>query len=302
MAATHDCLLEVLEPTGWGDYELLDSGGGRKLERFGELTLVRPETQAIWAPRLPTERWAAAEAVFQSTASGSEGWVSRQPLPERWLMRYGTLAFWARLTPFRHTGVFPEQASHWSWIDQQVRAAGRPVRVLDLFAYTGLAALAAAAAGAAVTYVDASRPALTWARENQTASGLQDRPVRWILDDVLKFVRREARRGARYDAIVMDPPVFGRGPKGEIWRFHTSFPELLQATIELLSPEPLFVLVNAYAIQESSLMLRSALADLLPSGSTEAGELAIVDGGGRRLAGGIFGRWIAAGHGSEGQA
>jgi 23S rRNA (cytosine1962-C5)-methyltransferase len=228
-------------------------------------------------------------------------------MPERWPMRWDGLTFLAELTPFRHTGVFPEQAANWVWIRRLVEGAGRPVHVLDLFGYTGLATLVAAAAGASVTYVDASRPSIGWARENQAASGLADRPIRWMLDDALKFVRRETRRGVRYDGVIMDPPVFGRGPKGEIWRFFTSFPPLLEACREVLAEQPLFLLVNAYAIDSSSLMLRAVLHDAMAPyrGTVEVGELVLAqetpapDGSERLLSTGIFGRWSAEPGGQE---
>ena len=309
-AAGSGCPILVLRPTGWTDYELLDSGEGAKLERFGPFVLERPEQQAIWRRSLPAEAWARADALFGRAEGGGEPhWILRREMPPRWQMRYGDLTFWAELTPFRHTGVFPEQAANWVWVRRLIEGAGRPVRVLDLFGYTGLASLAAAAAGASVTYVDASRPSIAWARENQAASGLQDRPIRWILDDVLKFVRREIRRGVRYDGVIMDPPVFGRGPKGEIWRFYSSFPPLLEACRAVLSPDPLFVLANAYAIESSSLMLRNVLHDAMATygdrygGSVEAGELVLAqrtpapDGSERLLSTGIFGRWCSKGAG-----
>ncbi len=283
-------------PTDWTDYALLDSGEGAKLERFGAYTLVRPEQQAIWRRRLPAERWEAADALFEKGAGESGAWLRRRPIPERWPMRYDGLTFWARLTAFRHTGVFPEQAVHWRWIRQQIERAGRPIRALDLFAYTALSALAAARAGAQVTFVDASKPATTWARENQAASGLLDRPIRWIVDDAIKFVRREARRRVTYDALILDPPVFGRGPKGEIWRFYESVPVLLDACRQVLSERPLFVLINAYAIDVSPLTLANLLADLMAGhgGAIEAGELALPEQGGPRLlAAGRYGRWTS---------
>lgn len=209
-------------------------------------------------------------------------------------MRYDDLTFWARLTTFRHTGVFPEQSVHWRWIREEIERAGRPIRMLDLFAYSALTTLVAARAGAQVTYVDASRPAMGWARENQTASGLQNLPIRWILDDAIKFLRREARRGVRYDALVMDPPVFGRGPKGEIWRFYESLPVLLDLCGQVLSDRPLLVLINAYAIEASSVMLANLLVDLMAGrgGSIEAGELGLREQGSERiLPAGIYGRW-----------
>jgi 23S rRNA (cytosine1962-C5)-methyltransferase len=288
--------IELLTPAGWDDYELIDSGDSRKLERFGKYVLDRPEPEAIWRPRLASDRWARADATFRVGEDGNEGWVERTRVGERWLMRHDQLCFWSRLTPFRHTGVFPEQSVNWRWIARQIEKSRRPMRVLDLFGYTGIASLAAAAAGASVTYLDASKQAMAWARDNQIESGLHDRPIRWILDDALKFVRREARRGTRYEAIIMDPPVFGRGAKGEIWRFPTGFPQLIDACREVLADEPIFVLVNAYAIDFSSVMLGNVLADLMAAhrGTLSIGELALAESGnGRLLSTGIFGRWAA---------
>lgn len=290
--------LRLLVPTEWTDYQLLDSGDGAKLERFGAYTLARPEQQAVWRRHAPSERWETADAVFQKGGGSAEGgaWVERRALPKRWPIRYGGLTFYARLTTFRHTGVFPEQAVHWDWIQERVARANRPVRVLDLFAYTAISTLAAARAGAACTYVDASRPALGWARENAEASGLADRPIRWILDDAVKFVQREARRGTRYDGLVLDPPVFGRGPGGEIWRFYESLPALLDVCRRVLGGDPVFVLINAYAIDVSGTTLANLLADLLAGrgGRIEAGELGLREEDTRRiLAAGKFARWSA---------
>ena len=291
----------ALRPAGWTDYELIDSGEGMKLERYGRYVIVRPEQQAIWQRSLPPERWAAADARFGRDDRGEVRWLDRMNVPERWPMRYDGMTFHAELTPFRHTGVFPEQAAHWRWMQKLIRENGRQPRVLVLFGYTGLAALAAAQAGASVTYVDASKPSIAWARANQEASGLLDKPIRWLLDDALKFVRRDYRRGLRYEAIVMDPPVFGRGPKGEIWRFFESFPELLWECGRVLADDPLFMLVNAYAVEASSLMLREILRDATShvGGTVTAGELVLpqktpAPGGGERvLSTGIFGRWQA---------
>jgi 23S rRNA (cytosine1962-C5)-methyltransferase len=295
LSTQHSICLRVAE--GWDDYALLDSGEGAKLERFGAYTLVRPEAQAIWRRRLPVERWEAADAFFEKGAGESGAWIERRPMPDRWPMHYHGLTFWARLTGFRHTGVFPEQAVHWRWIGELVERAGRPIKLLDLFAYTALTTLFAARAGAQVTYVDASRPAMGWARENQEIAGLTDRPIRWILDDAIKFVRREARRGVRYDALVMDPPVFGRGPKGEIWRFYESVPVLLDACQQVFSDRPLFVLINAYAIEGSSVMLANLLDDLMDGrgGSIEAGELGLRQQDSERiLPAGMYARWTSA--------
>ena len=284
----------ALSPQGWTDYELLDSGDGAKLERFGKYILVRPDKGIFWQRALPAKRWEDADAIFQQPPSGEGHWVQKRSVPEHWLMRYRDLAFWARLTPFRHTGVFPEQAPQWDWIDQQIQVARAPVNVLNLFGYTGIATLAAAAAGASVTHVDASRPTLAWARENANAAGLPDRPIRWILDDALKYVRRESRRGRRYDGIIMDPPVFGRGPKGELWRFEKSFPLLLDACKEILSDQPRFILITAYAIDESSLLLYNLLNDWmgLRGGNITAGELVLQDTAAQRpLSTAIYARW-----------
>ncbi len=283
-----------LSPQGWDEYELLDSGDGAKLERFGKYILVRPDKGIYWQRALPAQHWEDVDAIFQQPESGEGRWVQRRSVPERWLMRYGELTFWAKLTPFRHTGVFPEQQPQWEWIDQQIRSARAPVNVLNLFAYTGIATLAAAAAGANVTHVDASKPTLAWARENAIAAGMQERPIRWILDDALKYVRRESRRGRRYDGIILDPPVFGRGPKGEVWRFEKSFPLLLDACKEILSDRPRFVLLTAYAIEESSLLLYNLLSDWMKArgGKITAGELVLQDSAAQRpLSSAIYARW-----------
>jgi 23S rRNA (cytosine1962-C5)-methyltransferase len=281
-------------PQDWVDYELLDSGDGAKLERFGQYTLVRPGKGILWRRSLPSRRWDEADAIFEQAGEGEGKWVRRRPVPDRWLMRYHELVFWAKLTPFRHTGVFPEQAPHWDWIGKQIRSAHRPVNVLNLFAYTGIASLAAAAAGARVTHVDASRPTLAWARENAVAAGLDDRPIRWILDDALKFVRREGRRGQRYEALIMDPPVFGRGPKGEVWSLSKSLPALGDACRDVLAPRPVFVLVTAYGINDSPLMLYNVLIDWMGSfgGQITVGELVLQESTTNRpLAMAIYARW-----------
>lgn len=286
----------LLAPSGWQDYELLDSGDGLKFERFGKYKLVRPDPQALWSPHLSAKQWQQAEVFFERTKADEGKWVFRKSVDEQWLMRYQDLAFWVKFTAFKHTGVFPEQAANWQWFRHKIKAAGRPIRVLNLFGYTGIAGLAAAAAGANVTHVDASKPALGWAKDNQTASGLQNSPIRWILDDAAKFVAREARRGSKYDGIIMDPPVFGHGPGGEIWKFNTSFPALMRACLEILSDKPLFVLVNAYAISASSVMLGNVLEGALSDykGTVSYGELVLEESGSKRLLStGIFGRWEA---------
>jgi len=288
--------LALLTPSGWQDYDLLDSGQGRKLERFAAYVLDRPEPNALWRRRLPPERWREADGRFEVAAEGGHGeWSFSRPVPERWEMRYQPLGlrFYSACRPFRHVGVFPEQAAHWSWLVDRLKAAGGRARVLVLFGYTGLATLALARGGAEITHVDASKPTMAWARDNARLSNLDERPIRWLLDDALAFVQREARRGNNYDGIVMDPPAYGRGPKGETWRFQSSLPQLIEACADVLSPDPLLFLVNAYAVPASATMLRNLVQDLVPRrAGLEAGELA-VEGGDRTLATGIFARWSA---------
>lgn len=290
--------LQLLAPPRWSDYDLLDSGNGAKLERFGPYTLVRPETQAIWRPHLPEREWQQADAMFEKSRGGDDGpgsWQTRRKLPDQWQLHYDNLRFWVRLTPFRHTGVFPEHSAQWGWMSRQI-AARRSPSVLVLFGYTGLSSLYAAAAGAHVTHVDASKPAILWAQSNQQLSGLTERPIRWLIDDVGKFVAREIRRGSRYDLIVMDPPVFGRGPKGEIWRLHEQLPALLGQCVELLSDRPLGVLISAYATNMSPLTLMNLLNDELKGrgGESSAGELVLREQqSGRLLPTAIYACWSA---------
>lgn len=290
--------LELLTSEDWRDYELEDSGNGLKLERFGSYRFIRPEPQAMWQPALPENDWDSAHATFQPTREESGGhWQMNKTVEADWWMEYKQLKFRAQLTAGRHLGVFPEQAPHWDWMGGLIQAARRPIQVLNLFGYTGLATLAAARAGARVTHVDASKKAIAWARENQAASGLGDRPVRWIVDDALKFVQRDIRRGARYDGIILDPPKFGRGPKGEVWEFFDLFPPLLQACFDVLSPSPLFLVVTAYAIRASALSLYYALQGLSAQsgGRVSAGELALRESSaGRSISMAIYARWQAS--------
>jgi 23S rRNA (cytosine1962-C5)-methyltransferase len=286
---------QFLESPDWQDYELLDSGAGAKLERFGPYRFIRPEAQAIWQPALPQPEWQRADAVFRADGDAEGGrWQTSRPLDESWEMRYRNVRFWAQPTPFRHMGVFPEQANHWDWLGDLIRKAQRPTRVLNLFGYTGVATLAAAQAGAAVTHVDASKPTIAWARENQRLSGLDDRPIRWLLDDALKFVKREVRRGAQYDGFIVDPPPFGRGPKGEIWRIEESLPELLHECRQLFTAEPLFVVLTAYAIRFSALGLYYLLDETVSGygGTLSGGEMVLRErSAGRLLSTAIFARW-----------
>ncbi len=295
--------ITLLRAPHWRDYALLDSGNGLKLERFGAYRFVRPEVQAMWSPALPPSRWQEAHAVFQPSSEESGGhWDFQKRVPERWEMRYPLpaagseteLRFAVMTTPGRHLGVFPECGAHWDWCAGLVRQAGRPVKVLNLFGYTGLASLAAAAAGATVTHVDASKKSVGWARENQTLSGLDGKPLRWIVDDALKFVQREARRGSLYDGILLDPPKFGRGPKGEVWEVYKSLPALLAACQAVLTRNPLFLVVTMYAVQASALHLGQTLAEMMRShpGQLDAGELvSLEESAGRLISHAVYARW-----------
>ncbi|MCP4386222.1 MAG: class I SAM-dependent rRNA methyltransferase [Hyphomicrobiales bacterium] len=286
----------MLETAGWKDYALLDSGDGRKLERFGAVTTIRPEEQALWTPRLNSDAWAAADATFVGIAEDETAgrWRFHSPLGETWPMRYEGIGFLGRFTSFRHVGLFPEQATHWQWLAERIGQARRPARVLNLFGYTGIASLVAARAGAEVVHIDASRKAIGWARENQAAAKLPDLPIRWICEDAVKFVAREIRRGNRYDGIVLDPPKFGRGPKGEVWEIFESLPELLRACVSLLSGNPAFLILTAYSIRASFLSMHELAAECLEGkgGVLESGELVIrEENNGRALSTSLFSRW-----------
>jgi 23S rRNA (cytosine1962-C5)-methyltransferase len=292
--------LHLLAPPAWVDYELIDSGHSAKLERFGQYTLVRPDTQAIWSPSLSEREWQRADATFEKLRGedGAGPWHQRQPLAAQWLMRHDGLSFWARLTPFRHTGVFPEHSAHWPWLGRQIRSRREP-QVLVLFGYTGLSSLYAARQGARVVHVDASKPALRWAQDNLKASGLENAAVRWLIDDVARFVAREIRRGHQYDLILMDPPIFGRGPKGELWRLTDQLLGLVNDCAALLSAEPLGMLISAYATNISALTLHNVLdaAMMRYKGTTSAGELVLRESAsGRLLPAAIYACWSNGEH------
>ena len=230
----------------WSDYAVLDCGGGEKVEQWGANILVRPDPQAIW-PRTEGEAaWHNAGAVYHRSRTGGGEWEIRK-LPAQWAISYKELTFQLKPMAFKHTGLFPEQAANWDFIMEQIRGAGRPVKVLNLFAYTGGATLAAAAAGAAVCHVDASKGMTGWARENAASAGLADKPIRWIVDDCKKFVQRELRRGNTYDAIIMDPPSYGRGPSGETWKIEEDVADFIALAMQLLSDRPLFALISSYS-------------------------------------------------------
>ncbi len=287
--------VNILTSPDWQEYALLDSGEGKKLEQFGKVRLIRPEAEAVWNRKLSETEWNQAAAEFIPTAEENGGhWKKKASFPAEWKVRYKDLMFQLMLSNSKQVGIFPEQACQWDWVRQQLSPIGRSAQVLNLFGYTGGMTIAAAAAGAKVTHLDASKKAIQWAKENQTASGLGSDSIRWMLDDGLKFVQREARRGNRYQGIILDPPKFGRGPKGEVWEFYKSFPELIQACGEILAPDARFLLVTAYAIKASSLTLNNALAEITAKfgGFVTNGEVCLQDrSGGRLLSMAVYGRW-----------
>ena len=229
----------------WRDYEIIDTSGGEKLERWGDVLLIRPDPQIIWNTPKEHPMWKKANARYLRSSSGGGSWQNRSLNKEKWQIRYKELTFQVSPTGFKHTGLFPEQAVNWDFMDRKIREAARPVKVLNLFAYTGGATLACAAAGASVCHVDASKGMVAWARENAMLSGLGDRPIRWIVDDCKKFVEREIRRGSRYDGILLDPPSYGRGPGGEVWKLEEQIYDLLALTGQLLSDNAVFFLLNS---------------------------------------------------------
>lgn len=229
----------------WKDYEVIDCSGGEKLERWGDYILVRPDPQVIWNTPKSNKGWKHKNGHYHRSKKGGGEWEFFD-LPQQWSISYRSLTFQLKPFSFKHTGLFPEQAVNWDWCANKIRNANRPIKVLNLFAYTGGATLSAAAAGASVTHVDASKGMVTWAKENAISSGLKDAPIRWIVDDCVKFVEREIRRGNKYDAIIMDPPSYGRGPKGEIWKIEESIHPFIKLCTKVLSEQPLFVLINSY--------------------------------------------------------
>mgnify|MGYP000017346457 FL=1 len=243
----------------WKEYELIDAGGGEKLERWGKYILRRPDPQAIWPVQGNTDKWNRADAHYHRSKSGGGHWEYLNKIPQRWTIRYGDLSFYVEPTGFKHTGLFPEHAVNWKWIIKKIKDAQRPVRVLNLFAYTGGATVAAAYAGAEVCHVDASKGMVTRAKENITLSGLQDKPVRYITDDVMKFVQREIRRQKQYEAVIMDPPSYGRGPNGELWKIEDELFNLIELCVKVLSDKPLFFMVNSYTASLSPTVVKNML-------------------------------------------
>lgn len=262
----------------WKDYEIIDATDGMRLERWGRVVLARPDPQVLWKTPPATDAWAQAHAVYHRSATGGGSWEQRRPLPERWQIRYGDLRLTVAPTGFKHTGVFPEQAVNWDYYRRAIADAARPVRVLNLFGYTGGATLACAAAGASVCHVDASKGMVAWGRENAAASGLADRPIRWIVDDCAKFAAREERRASRYEGIIMDPPSYGRGPGGEVWKLEECIDALIAQCVALLSDAPLFFAVNSYTAGISPSVMRYILQQrILPrfGGSVRCDEIGL---------------------------
>jgi len=278
---------------GWTDYEVIDTGNGEKLERWGRVILRRPDPQTIWPPQNEA-LWAGCDAHYHRSTKGGGEWEFMKRLPERWEIGYGALRFYVRPTGFKHTGLFPEQAVNWDWMSGLIRGAKRPARVLNLFGYTGGATLACAAAGAHVTHVDAARGMVQWAGENRALSGVDETKVRWIVDDALKFVRREQRRGNRYEGILMDPPSYGRGPGGEVWKLENELFGLVSECAGLLSEKPLFMLINSYTTGLQPAVLGNMLAMTAArerGGAVSADEIVLPVTAGGVLPCGASGRW-----------
>ena len=282
---------------GWKDYELIDCGGGEKLERWGKYILVRPDPQAIWQTPRTDPRWGKANARYARSATGGGQWAKKE-VPDRWTARYKDLTFNVKPMNFKHTGLFPEQAANWDFAGEQIKNAGRPVSVLNLFAYTGGATIACAAAGASVCHVDAAKGMVQWARDNARSSGLEDKPIRWIVDDCGKFVEREIRRGRKYDAVIMDPPSYGRGPSGEVWKLEENLYPFVELVAGALSDDPLFVILNSYTTGLAPSVVTYILETLISKkfgGHTVSDELGLpVTQTGLVLPCGATGRWTRA--------
>ncbi len=278
----------------WKDYEVLDCSRGEKLERWGAFVLIRPDPQVIWDTPRKNPGWQHPNAHYHRSSKGGGEWEIAY-LPEQWDIQYKGLSFQVKAFGFKHTGIFPEQAVNWDWFSTKIKNAGRPVKVLNLFAYTGGATLAAAGAGASVVHVDASKGMVNWAKDNAAQSGLSGAPVRYLVDDCKKFVEREIRRGSRYDAIIMDPPSYGRGPKGEIWKIEDDLFSFLRLTSELLSDDPLFFLINSYTTGLAPAVLSYLLSTVIVprfGGRVESGEIGLpVSENGLILPCGASGRW-----------
>ena len=282
----------------WEDYECIDAGNGEKLERWKDIILRRPDPLSLWPIAEESGLWLQPHARYHRSAKGGGHWEYLKQLPESWNVRYRQLCFKVSPTGFKHTGLFPEQAANWDFMMEKIAGADREIRVLNLFAYTGGATMACAAAGAQeVVHVDAAKGMVQWAKENMVLSHLEDRRIRFIVDDVLKFVAREKRRGRTYHAIIMDPPSYGRGPKGEIWKIEEQLYPLVSACLDILDPHPLFFLINSYTTGFPASVLRNILSSTVlrrhPAGKVEAGEIGLpISASDMILPCGIYGRWI----------
>ena len=278
----------------WKDYEILDMANGEKLERWNNIYLIRPDPQIIWKEKSYPEKWKQANARYNRSSSGGGNWQKYKKIPDAWQVKYKDLTFNIKPMGFKHTGLFPEQAFNWDWMINKIKNAGREIKVLNLFAYTGGATVACSYAGASVCHVDSSKGMVTWAKENVASSGLADRPVRYIIDDVTKFVQREIRRGNKYDAIIMDPPSYGRGKNGEVWQFENNIADLVELCSQVLSDEPLFFLINSYTTGISSKVLENILTLKLHKkyGKLSSGEIGLpMKESNLILPCGIYGRW-----------
>ena len=277
----------------WKDYEIIDMANGEKLERWGNITLIRPDPQIIWKEKSFEEKWKKADARYHRSKTGGGGWQYNKKLPQAWQIKYKNLTFNIKPMGFKHTGLFPEQAVNWDWMMDKIRNAKRPIKVLNLFAYTGGATVACLAAGASVCHVDSSKGMVAWAKENVSSSGLEKAPVRYIVDDVVKFVEREIRRGNKYDAIIMDPPSYGRGANGEVWQFEENIYNLVQLCSKVMSDNPLFFLINSYTTGTSSIVLENILKmNIKRENHFSSGEIGLpMKNSNLVLPCGIYGRW-----------
>ena len=278
----------------WQDYEILDMANGEKIERWKNVILIRPDPQIIWKDKQNSEIWKNADARYNRSSQGGGGWKTFKKIPQNWQVKYKNLTFNIKPMGFKHTGLFPEQAVNWDWMMNKIKNANRKIKVLNLFAYTGGATVACLAAGASVCHVDSSKGMTEWAKENVKSSGLEDKPVRFLIDDVVKFVQREIRRGNKYDAIIMDPPSYGRGKNGEVWQFENSIADLVEICEKVLSDDPLFFLINSYTTGISSRVLENILNIKLKNykGKIYSGEVGLPMKNSKLvLPCGIFARW-----------
>ncbi|MCI8362122.1 MAG: SAM-dependent methyltransferase [Clostridia bacterium] len=279
----------------WKDYEIIDMANGEKLERWKDIILVRPDPQIIWKNKSFPKKWNDVNAKYNRSSTGGGSWEYKKKVPNNWKVNYKNLTFNIKPMGFKHTGLFPEQAANWDWMIEKIKNAKREIKVLNLFAYTGGATVACSYAGAEVCHVDSSKGMVTWAKENIASSGLQDRPVRYIVDDVVKFVNREIRRGNKYDAIIMDPPSYGRGTNGEVWKFEDNICDLVELCSKVLSDNPLFFLINSYTTGISNTVLENILnlnIEKKYKGKVTSGEIGLPMTNSKLiLPCGIFGRW-----------